>query len=66
MEFSALCCVRMTLEVIFVEYLLRVVKMDLPNDLWDFAEVGSSIWTSLRVTLYGTSHFSLGYAKEMH
>ena len=49
MEFSALFCVRMTLEVIVVEYLLRVVEMDLPNNLWDFAEVGSSIWTSLMV-----------------
>jgi hypothetical protein len=39
----------MTSEVIVVEYFLRVVKMDLPNDLWDFAEAGSSIRTSLVV-----------------
>ena len=51
MEFSALCCLRMTSEVIVVEYLLRVVEMDLPNILWDFVEVGSSIWTSLMVDI---------------
>ena len=49
MELSALCCVRMTSGVIVVEYLLGVVEMDLPNDLWDFAEVGGSIGTSLIV-----------------
>ena len=49
MELSALCCVRMTSGVIVVEYLLGVVEMELPNDLWDFAEVGGSIGTSLIV-----------------
>ena len=48
------------------EYLLGVVEMDLPNNLWDFAEVGGSIGTSLMVDVVRDFSFPLGCAEEMH